>query len=672
MTLNPIKTAENNSFGRWSSPITSSLVIKDAIQLYEIQIFGTDAYWIEKRPLEKGRCVIVKSPLNNFLDETSSINQITDVLSDKFSARSRVHEYGGASYTVTSNGIFFVNDIDQQIYQIDAHNNVSQLTYSNNCRFTDMVHDETRRCLICVCEDHAITDREPTNSIVSINISNGALTTLCEGYDFYSNPRLSNPKTSDTEHSNHNPQLCWLCWNHPNMPWDGTELWTADYSANQVKNSKQVAGNENISISQPLWSPNNALTYISDESDWWNLYQLKDGITRNLFPKSAEFGVPQWVFGQSSYQYFDNNTIHCIFSENTTDYLAELKLSEQTFSIIETNLSSLSSIQTSENSTWFIGASSTLPPQITSLKQGSRVKAIRLSYKTEIDKKYFSVGQHIQFKTRHNDTAYAIYYPPQNGDVDLPNIQQGKIAHQPPLIVISHGGPTAQSNNAFDIRKQFWTSRGFAILDVNYSGSTGFGRQYRERLKHNWGIRDVEDCCDAALHAVNAQLADPEKLIIKGSSAGGYSVLCALTYHDLFSVGASYYGIGNLESLASDTHKFESRYLDKLIGEYPACKNTYQDRSPINHVEKLNCPVIFFQGEDDNVVPQEQAEQMVAAIQNKGLPVSYLLFKGEGHGFRKSDTIELSLNAEYFFYSKLFGFETDNYLNPIEIYNFDQ
>ena len=238
-------------------------------------------------------------------------------------------------------------------------------------------------------------------------------------------------------------------------------------------------------------------------------------------------------------------------------------------------------------------------------------------------------------------------------------------------MFLGHGGPTSQSSNAFDIRKQYWTSRGFALLDVNYSGSTGFGRDYRERLNGKWGIRDVEDCCDAALYAVKNNLANPKQLLIKGGSAGGYSVLCALTFHDVFSAGASYYGIGELETLAKDTHKFESRYLDKLVGIYPDDKQIYLDRSPIHHVDQLNCPVIFFQGEDDHVVPKQQAEKMVSAITSKGLPVSYLLFEGEGHGFRKAETIEDTINAEYSFYSKIFKFTINEDLKPIEIRNLD-
>ena len=632
-------------YGSWPSPISASLIVEDTIGIDEIQLHQDSAYWIEKRPSDKGRCVIVHY----------NSNTITDCLEKEFSTRTRAHEYGGASYCVTASGLYFINDSDQQIYHIDIASKTKKLTSYEDCRFADMVFDDTNNQIICICEDHSKPHAEPTNTLIAISTVDGTKTVLSSGYSFYSNPKLNS----------NNQMLAWLCWNHPNMPWNGTELWAAELSGNILQAPRKIAGSDNISICQPQWSPGDILTFVSDETGWWNLYQHQNETMSCLYPMQAEFAVPQWVFGQSSYQYVNENTIHCIITENSVDSLAELDIASQTLTVIDISLTTLSLLKSDGTSTWLIGSSSSCPPQVIKMSvETHNTETIKNSFALDIEPEYLSIGHNIEFTTRHDDKAHAIYYPPSNGDYTSTGL--------PPLIVLSHGGPTANTSSAFDIRKQYWTSRGFALLDVNYSGSTGFGRAYRERLNGQWGIRDVEDCCDAALYAVDNQLADPEQLLIKGGSAGGYSVLCALTFHDVFSAGASYYGIGDLETLTSDTHKFESRYLDKLVGPYPEEKQIYLDRSPIHHVEQLNCPVIFFQGADDHVVPKQQAEKMVSAIESKGLPVAYLEFEGEGHGFRKSETIKDTIVAEYYFYSKILGFTAAEKLNPIAIRNMSE
>lgn len=644
MTKRAIKHPHQIPYGNWLSPISSDLIVKDSIQLDEIRLHEGAAYWLEKRPQEKGRCVIVRH----------RSGKSADLLPKAYSARSKVHEYGGASYCITAAGLYFINDSDQQIYHLSDDSEVTQITTFDHHRFVDMAYDNVNQRILCVCEDHTFAPSEPVNTLVSINPANGDKTMLCDAYSFYSNPVISED----------NNQLAWLCWNQPNMPWDGTQLWIASLSTDRLDDAQQIAGADNISICQPQWSPDNQLTFISDESGWWNLYKNIHQQNICLFSKQAEFGLPQWVFGQSTYHYVDTHTIHCLFKQNATDYLAELNLTDKSLNLIDSGLTSLASLQSCQASTWFIGASATSPPQITRRNNiNGDIETIKTSYDLNVESKYLSTGENISFTTRHDDLAHAIYYPPYNEDYS----SSGK----PPLIVLCHGGPTTCSDNAFDIRKQFWTSRGFALLDVNYSGSTGFGRDYRERLNQQWGIRDVEDCCDAALFAVESDLADPDKLIIKGGSAGGYTVLSALTFHDVFSVGASYYGIGDLESLATDTHKFESRYLDQLIGQYPELKQRYIDRSPIHHVDQLNCPVIFFQGAEDYVVPKDQAEKMVSAIRSKNLAVAYMLFEDEGHGFRQAQTIEDTLNTEYYFYSRIFGFDIDENNKPVNIYNLE-
>lgn len=625
--MNAKKTAP---YGTWPSPITSASIAADAVSLNEIRLHSSGSYWVERRPKENGRCVLVRH----------ASGKTQDVLPAPYSARSRVHEYGGGVYCVTDDGIFFVNDSDHNIYFYNYLLPPRVVTHTNNCQYADINFDAIRKHLVCIRQNELNADTEPVNTLVSIDATTGETSILCSGYDFYSNPRLS-PCGS---------KLSWLCWKHPDMPWDSTELWMADISSNNTLiNSQRIAGSDAASIFQPEWSPDGVLTFVSDKSGWWNIYEYHDNTIKQLSNEHAEFGLPQWVFGQSTYAFINHNEILCAPIYNGIAELSILNTSSGVLDSIRTPWNSFSSIHSLNGIHCFIAASENSFPAIIRLQHnGYEPQHLRSTNSPGLDEAYYSYGKTIKFSTRNNDTAFAIYYAPQNRDVAAAPDEQ------PPLIVLTHGGPTAMSDSALDIRKQFWTSRGFAVLDVNYSGSTGFGREYRERLNDNWGIRDAEDCCDAALHIVNLGMADPDRLIIKGSSAGGYTVLCALTFHNVFSAGASYYGIGDLESLLKDTHKFESRYLDRLIGPYPETEKLYHQRSPLHHVEKLNCPVIFFQGIDDKVVPKEQAETMFIALKDKNIPVAYVAFADEQHGFRKAETIQKSLDAELYFYTRIF------------------
>lgn len=626
--------------GSWISPITGAVIVSDTINLDEVQLHGEEIYWIEKRPGQNGRCVIVK-----YVD-----NRCLDMIPKGFSARSRVHEYGGGCYLISDVGIFFVNDHDQNIYLIADDEKPKPITHVNGLRYSNFIFDSTRQQLIAVCEDHRNLNHEPINALVAINILTGTINTLQQGFDFYSNPCLS----ADGN------QFAWLCWNHPNMPWDGTELWHAQLDKkNTLTNKKLVAGADNVSIFQPQWSDDGYLYFVSDENGWWNLYRNNGNSNKQLTNKQCEFGLPQWVFAQSSYAFINDKNIICFYIDKGKGQLALLNIASLDLRIINVPWSSFSSLHANTRNIAFIAASETQFPEIIRMdadlnnlaREPSRLMS---SCHTNIDHAYFSYGETMELTTRHGDTLYAIYYAPTNPDFIVDS------GGKPPLIVITHGGPTGMSTSVLDLRKQFWTSRGFALLDVNYSGSTGYGRRYRRRLEQHWGIRDAEDCCDAAQHLVNKGLADPQRLIIKGGSAGGYTVLCALTFHDTFKAGASYYGISELETLVKDTHKFESRYLDKLVGPYPECAEEYKKRSPIFHVDQLNCPVIFFQGTEDKVVPKQQAEKMFEALKQKGIPVAYVSFSGEQHGFRKAETIQAAIEAEYYFYLKIFGLSTDS------------
>ncbi len=632
-------------YGSWDSPISSEMITAESISLDQITIFNNRIYWLERRPAEAGRNVIV-----SYRD-----GQTTDLLPQPFNARSRVHEYGGGVYCVSEHGVYFVNDADQGIYCLQPGESPSLVVQSDGLRFADLQYDPSHHRLLCICEDHTRGTTEPSNSLVVIDTTGGKLHVLHRDHDFYASPRLSHDSS----------QLAWLCWNHPEMPWDGTELWLADidrYGA--LQQGRRIAGDTETSIFQPEWSPHDELFFVSDASGWWNLHHHQDNTASVVVPDESEFGLPQWVFAQSTYAFIDSNTIICSHIKNGVGILSLLELDKQKLTPLTNEWNTYASVTSGNGFVCFIAASEYQFPQLIKYDPHShKHETISTSCRTDIDRDHISRGKHTSITTRHGDTIDAIVYFPVNKDFCAPADEL------PPLIVIGHGGPTGMADASLDLRKQYWTSRGFAIADVNYSGSTGFGRDYRERLMLKWGLRDVDDVCDVAQYLADNGKVDKKRMIIKGSSAGGYTVLAALTFHNTFSCGASYYGISDLETLINDTHKFESRYMDKLVGEYPLHKQHYRDRSPINHVEQLDCPVIFFQGLEDKVVPPSQAEMMVEALKHKGIAVSYITFENEQHGFRNADTIKAALNAELYFYARVFNFETADKLEPVTIEN---
>ncbi|MGK7937047.1 MAG: alpha/beta hydrolase family protein, partial [Xenococcaceae cyanobacterium] len=401
-------------------------------------------------------------------------------------------------------------------------------------------------------------------------------------------------------------------------------------------------------------------------NDWWNIYRRnKDETIEPLYEMEAEFAYPHWVFGLATYAFLSPDQIICTYSQNGSWYLGSINTQTKEFTKIETSYTNISSVQATNNGqALFIAGSPTEPTAVIKLDLATQKKEIlKESGKLNLDSSYLSVPEAISFPTENGLTAYAWYYPPQNKDFSAP---EGEL---PPLLVKSHGGPTATASVSLSLRIQYWTSRGFGYLDVNYGGSIGYGRQYRQRLEKNWGIVDVDDCVNAAKYLVQQGRVDGDRLVISGGSAGGYTTLAALTFRDTFKAGASYYGVSDLEILARDTHKFESRYLDGLIGVYPDEKDLYEARSPIHFTEQLSCPVIFFQGGEDKVVPPNQAEMMFTAIKDKGLPVAYVLFENEGHGFRQGENIKKALDSEFYFYSRVFDFKPADRIEEIEIIN---
>jgi dipeptidyl aminopeptidase/acylaminoacyl peptidase len=574
-----------------------------------------------------------------------------------FNVRTRVHEYGGGDYTVSNGTIYFSNFADQRVYRLLPGEEPYPITPAEQYRYADYVVDSHRNRLICVREDHTVEGHQAVNTLVSLatddNPNGGEV--LIFGNDFYASPRLSPDGF----------QLAWLTWNHPNMPWDGTELWVGTFDADgTLSKAERVAGGKDESIFQPEWSPDGILHFISDRTGWWNLYRFRKGQIEPLCEKAAEFGLPQWVFGMSTYKCISPTRIICSYTENGSGHLASLNTETRELSPFNLPYTTIGSVRATVERVVFYAASPTQSGAIVQLNLATEEREVLLSTNNAaIDTAYFSIPEPIEFPTEHSQTAFAFFYPPRNPDYVAP---AGEL---PPLLVMSHGGPTASTSNAFNLEKQFWTSRGIAVLDVNYGGSTGYGRAYRERLKGQWGIVDMDDCVNGAKYLVERGLVDGNRLAITGGSAGGYTTLCALTFRDVFKAGASYYGISDLEVLLGDDHKFESRYNDGLIGPYPERRDLYRERSPIHFTERLSCPIIFFQGLEDKVVPPNQSEMMVEVLRKKKLPVAYLAFEGEGHGFRRAENIKRALEAELYFYSKVFGFELADEVEPVKVEN---
>jgi dipeptidyl aminopeptidase/acylaminoacyl peptidase len=646
-------------YGSWQSPITGESVSTAKMNLDSVVLDGEDTYWLESRPQEQGRMVIMRC------DRQGQIQQVTP---DGYNVRNRVHEYGGGAYTVQDGTIYFCNDADQCIYrQVGDMLQLASPSIKNPNkikarRYADFLIDQKRQRLICVYEDHQAPGLEAVNAIVSISLDNPEdLKVIVAGADFYASPCISPD----------GKRLAWLSWNHPNMPWDGTVLVTAKFQRDGSLSAPEfVAGGIKESVFQPQWSPTGILHFVSDRTGWGNLYAWQeDGQVLPLCKANVEFGLPQWVFGQSTYG-FAGEQIVCTYTQGGIWHLALLDLRIWQLTEIDTSqlelesYTEISQLRVVADRAVFIGASPDQNPAVVQLTLAEMMVHVLKAQPLSLDRSYISHPQTIAFPTHDQKIAYAFYYPPTNPGYQAP---AGSL---PPLLVKSHGGPTGATSSQLSLRVQYWTSRGFGYLDVNYRGSTGYGRAYIEQLAGQWGLLDVADCIAASEFLVAKGLANPQQLAISGGSAGGYTTLCALTFHRVFKAGASHYGIGDLEALAKDTHKFESRYLDKLVAPYPDDAQVYKERSPINFPEKLACPTIFFQGLEDAVVPPSQAEAMVAALDKQGVPVAYVPFAGEQHGFRQAANIRRALEGEFYFYSQIFGFAPGEAIPPLEIKNF--
>lgn len=638
------------SYGAWPSPLTAGRVTAGALRLDQIQLDGDIVYWVEGRASEGGRNVIVKRRPDGVTTDATPVG---------FNVRSRVHEYGGAAYVVDRGTIYFSNFDDQRLYRLSPGQAPEALT-STGYFYADFRVDRARDRLIGVGEDHTGGDDEPKNAIVALSAkgsgTSGTFGTvvLVEGADFYSDPIVSPDGAS----------LAWLQWNHPSMPWDGTELWTAPFTADgRVGPRQKVAGGVDESIFQPEWSPDGTLYFVSDHTGWWNLYRSRAGVIEPMHPMSAEFGKPQWTFSMVTYAFISAARLVATYVEDGRWKMALVETDPRRFEPIALSLQPAESIRANGRAIYFVGGSATEPTAIVRVSLGSmEAEVLRSSSGEPIASEWISVAEAVTYTVTPQPEGppphmgmpppprdvHAFYYQPTNPDVRAP---EGERA---PLLVLTHGGPTGATSDVLDPEVQFWTSRGFAVLDVNYGGSTGYGRPYRDRLKGQWGIVDVEDAVGGAEAMVAQGKADPARLMIRGGSAGGYTTLAALTFHSTFTAGASYYGISDIEVLARDTHKFESRYLDSLVGPYPEAKDLYVQRSPIHFTDRLSCPLILFQGLDDKVVPPNQSAMMADALRKKGVKVAYVTFEGEQHGFRKAENIIRALQEELAFYQEVF------------------
>ena len=625
-------------YGSWGSLVSAELVVSGAVGYGEVISQENSFWWAESRPDEGGRVVVVKDGVAAVPDDVN--------------VRTLVHEYGGGAWTVTTDSLIYSNYEDQRLHKIDSQGHTLELTPEpeivRGLRYANGVATPDNEWLICVQEKHAEGESEPENSLVAVALDGTfQIKDLVSGPDFVSNPAISP----------NGDQLCWIQWNHPNMPWDNTELWVADFQDGTIFNAYRV-GDRQESFFQPSWSPEGKLHVVTDRDNWWHLYRVEENQFVQLTFGNFEIATPQWVFGLSRYV-FKDEAIWFAYSQQGKDHLAIL---EKNGDVREINLeaTSINSLSATSDGVVAVIASYEQEPEVVKITEKEQVLC-STPRDLNLSSEWFPHPELLQFPTSEGDTAWAHVYPPTN-----PEFQQSG-EELPPLIVLAHGGPTGAARTQLQLSIAWWTSRGFCVADVDYRGSTSYGRKYRHRLHNNWGVLDVEDCVAIAEYLVQQRRVDKNRLAIKGGSAGGFTVLAALTFHNVFSAGASRYGVADLEALAKDTHKFEARYLDRLIGPWPEAKDIYHSRSPIKHADRLNTPLLLLQGSLDPIVPPNQAHMMADTLKEKNLPYSLLEFPDEGHGFRKSENQIKALQAELAFFAEQFSFTPQDSLPPLTI-----
>jgi dipeptidyl aminopeptidase/acylaminoacyl peptidase len=631
-------------YGAWPSPVSAAILAEGAIGMSDLRVADGKLYWLESRPAEGGRLVVMTG------DAQGGARQLTP---ERFNARTRVHEYGGASFAVAPDGIWFSHFRDQKLYR-QAEAGAPEPMTPEGYRYADGVAAPGGG-LIAVREDH--TDpAQVRNAIVRLSGQAGDAGAVLFGEsDFVAYPRISPDGT----------RLAWIAWDFPAMPWDATRLYVAELSAGALANRREIAGGARVSAIEPQWTADGGLVWLSDETGWWNLYaENPNGDRRAVLPREVEFGGPLWSLGQANFACFDDGRILATARAEAGEQLLvidragaarEIKLPFLAYAQVkrlDARRAAMFAYSGSESSTLIV----------VDIETGA-VETVRRPSPASLAPRYVSQAEAISFPSAGGRTSHALFYPPRNDDVRAP------AGEKPPLIVQAHGGPTGGASAAFSLQTQFWTTRGFAVVDVDYGGSSGYGRAYRDSLQGAWGIVDVEDVIAAARYLADKGRVDAKRIAIHGGSAGGFTTLAALAQSDVFAAGGDFFGVSDLGALARETHKFESRYLDGLIGPWPAAKAVYDARSPINHLERFTAPLIILQGAEDPVVPPNQAHMILSALKAKGVPVAYLEFPGEGHGFRRAEHIIRAKEAELYFYGRVFGFTPADPIEPVAIEN---
>jgi dipeptidyl aminopeptidase/acylaminoacyl peptidase len=639
-------------YGTWRSPVTTALLVDKAVRLADPVVDGPVLYWTEGRPSDRGRQMVVRR---------SADGSVADILPEGFAARTRVHEYGGLCVAARDGALVFANDADQRLYRLEPGRPPRPLTPEPaeplGLRYAAPVLTPDGSWVLCVRERHS--GGTVDNELVAVpSGGDGAVRVVARGHDFVGTPALS-PDGG---------RLAWCTWDHPHMPWDETQLWEAELGRGATARAvRLVAGGPGESITQPRYSPAGVLHFASDRSGWWNLY-ADDGEPggRPLAPAAAEHAGPDWVFGLSSYALLATGEIVATWSVDGTARIGVLASHGDAFVPVETPYTVFSSVQPTGSGVVVLAASTDAPAALVEIAlPAGRIEVVRASRGVAIPHGCISRPRHVAFPDGSGESVHALVYPPANDEFVAP------AGERPPLVVSVHGGPTSSSSSALDFSVQYWTSRGFAVASVDYGGSSGYGRAYRQRLAGAWGVVDLADCELVARALVEAGEVDPDRLLVHGGSAGGFTVLCAATFGEVFAAGASYYGVADLAALARDTHKFESHYLDGLVGQWPEARALYEERSPLFHVDRLRMPLAIFQGLEDAVVPPSQAESIVAALRSAGVPVAYVTYPGEQHGFRRAESIVRTAEAELSFYGQVLGFSPAGVLDPVEIENAD-
>ena len=691
------------AYGEWPSPVAPEDVAADVRGFASVATDGDHAYWLERRPSEGGRGVVCRVPVGDRDGDPTddSSTEPTELTPESLDVRTLVHQYGGGDVLVTDGTLLVANMDDQRLYRLPADGSAvtgdaeptpvtPEPPEPMGHRYADMRASPDGETVYAVRERHVGpgTDEEPRNELVRFPLSAGAdgesdpadPVVVAEGHDFYAAPRPA----PDGD------RLAYLRWDHPNMPWDGTELVVAAVDgAGDLRDERVVAGGPEESVVSPKWSPDGVLHAAADPTGWWNLYRFpadagSDGggtepgsaalptaaDAESLRETAAAFGVPMWTLGVSTFAFRDDGEIATLVTEGGEPSLR--LLDPETGELADPGLPYSSfrpaSIRSDGDRVVFVGHRTDAPSAVVAWRPGEDAGPTRLRESTDdaLDSAYVSEPESVAFPTgdavgADDATAYGHYYPPHNPDVEAP------ADAAPPLLVRVHGGPTSRSEASLSSTVQFWTTRGVGVLAVNYRGSTGYGRAFREALKGEWGVRDVLDCVNAARYAAEEGIADPDRLAISGGSAGGFAVLAALAFHDEFDAGASYYGVADLRALAEETHKFESRYLDGLVGPLPEAADVYEARSPVAHAEGITEPLLLLQGGEDEVVPPAQAEAMIDALVANETPYAYVEFPEERHGFRDADSVAQAHATELAFYGAAFGFEPAGDVDGVDL-----